>query len=121
VTAVCFILLSSPLHLFSFLRSCLDGQGAKREITRHHLCENVQVLLSVLQEEFASRLVGFCCVCCLLAPNMLFLVTCFVSVVVAVDVLALRFVSFALVARFPFVSAFCVPSVGPFLQNVRSL
>jgi hypothetical protein len=58
VTAVCFILLSSPLLLFSVLRSCLDEQGAKREITRHNLCENVQALMSLLQEErlFASRL-----------------------------------------------------------------
>lgn len=69
MTAVCFILLSSPLLLFSVLRSCLDEQGAKREIMLHNLCENVQALVSLLQEE--RSLLAFCCVCFLLALNML--------------------------------------------------
>jgi hypothetical protein len=60
VTAVCFILLSSPLLLFSVI-PCLDEQGEKREITRHNFCENMQALISLLQEEhlFASRLSRF--------------------------------------------------------------
>jgi hypothetical protein len=103
VTAVCFILLSSPLLLFSVLRSCLDEQGAKREITRHNLCQNVQALVSLLQEEslFASRLWRFAVFIALWhLICLLFLGTCFVTIVVAVYVLALRLFRFLLLPVF---------------------
>jgi hypothetical protein len=75
----------------------------RREKSRGIICEKVPALVSLLQEErlFASRLsrfavfVAFWHLICLL-----FLVTCFVSIVVAVYVLALRLFRFLLLLVF---------------------
>ena len=122
MTAVCFILLSSPLLLFSVLRSCLDEQGAKREITRHNLRENVQALVSLLQEDrlFASRLSRF-------AVFVAFwhFICLFLSLVLLVSLFLFMFLRyfcslFSCCSFFSFVSAFCALSVSPVLQNFYS-